>query len=160
MSARAEIKLMMETATAAGKTLTAPEVVAAAKDAAQWPALNQHLWQVAEADLAAEARLARAHRLLIAIVVTTGDGVTTRANLHVDGAPGYVALSTVLSTPNLAMSKLQELTADINRARGRLRAFRAALPDDLADEIDAALQQAEDRATAATKERAPAETAA
>lgn len=160
MSARIEIKQMMDEAEAAGTPLTAPQVVEAAKDAARWPNLNRHLWQVPEADLAMEARLARAHRLLITILVTTSEGITTRMFLHTEGVPGYQSLGVVAGNKDLAATKLLELTQDISRARARLRAFRSALPDDIGSEIDEALEAAEAKAAAAAAERTPQSTAA
>jgi hypothetical protein len=101
-----------------------------------------------------EARLTRAHRLLISIKVTTEAGITTRMFVHTRGTDGYQSLKSVSNNPDLAATKLGELTADIGRARARLRAFRAAIPDDIGDEIDEALETAENKAAAAAAERA------
>jgi len=151
MSARLEIKRMMDESEAAGTSLTAPVVVEKAKNAEVWPALHKHLWSVPEADLASEARLARAHRLMISIEVTTEEGILTRMLLHTEGTPGYQSLDTIKGNKNLAALKLQELTQDISRSRAKLRAFKAALPSDLVDEIDEFLARAENKASAATE---------
>ena len=156
MSAREEIKMLMEQSDARNAALSAAQVVEAAKDANLYPHLNKHLWQVPETDLAAEARLARAHRLLIAIRVVTGDGVTTRMFMHTRGVPGYQSSDKIAKSPDLAREKLAQLTDAIGQARARLRAFRAILPDDVGDEIDAALATAEARALDATAERGQA----
>lgn len=152
MSARDELQRIIEEAETKGSSITAPFVVEKAKDAEKYPALNKHLWQVPEADLAAEARLSRAHRLLITMRVTVADtGETTRMLVHTAGTPGYQPIGTVTKTPDLAMAKMRQLAEDIARARGRLRAFKAALPDDIATEIDEALEQAETRTNEALR---------
>ncbi len=160
MTTRAEVRQMMEAAIAADTRLTAEALVEAAKDAKAWPNLNRHLWQVPEAELATEARVARAHRLLITMTITSEDGITTRAYLHTQGNRGYTDLRTVLASPDLAVSKLMELRHDITRARARLNAFRAVIPEDVAAEIDTALEAAEKRTQAATGVEEPATSAA
>lgn len=129
-----------------GASLTAPAIVEAAKDQKAWPSLYKHLWEVPETDLAMEARLARAHRLMISVTITTEEGVRTRLFLHTNQYDGYRPLDAVLSNKNLAGVKFAELTADISRARARLRSFRAMLPTDLAADIDADLERAENKA--------------
>ena len=158
MSARAEVQQLMEESERTGASLTAPKVVEAAKDKDRFPRLHEYLWEVEEADLAQEARLARAHRLMISVVITTEAGVSTRLFVHTNGSEGYRSLDTVVNSKDLAAIKLQELTQDIGRARARLRAFRAALPDPVADEIDEALRAAEQRASEAAAERGPVTT--
>ncbi len=153
MSARIEIKQMMDEAQIAKAPLTAPQVVEAARDQQRWPALHKHLWQVPEPELAAEARLARAHRLIITVFTTTEGGVSTRLFVHTSGTPGYQPLQTVTGSRDLANLKLLQLTQDISRARARLRAFRAALPDSIGTEIYEALERAEAKATEAAASR-------
>ena len=160
MSKRDEINKLMQQCEADGKSLTATMIVEAAKNETEYPALNKHLWQPSEALLAQEARITRAHRLLIQLNVTTGDGITTRMFVHTRGVPGYQALNSVVNRPDLALAKLRELTASIASARGRLRSFRAALPEPISDEIDEALERAEAKAQAAIAEREPTEAAA
>lgn len=160
MSTREEIQKIVAETEQQNITLTAEHVVEQAKDAQQYPALHKHLWEVDEADLAAEARLMRAHRLLITVRVVTGEGETTRMLVHTRGVPGYQPLQSVVNNRDLAALKLQQLTADIARARGRLRSFKAAIPETVSDDIDALLEKAEQRATAAAATREPAEVAA
>ena len=157
MSKRDEINKLMDDCTTKGINLTGPYMVEAAQNAETYPALHEYLWAPSDAVLAAEARLTRAHRLLLAINVTLGDGVTTRHFMHVRGSTGYQPYSSVVRNPDLAALKLQQLTEDIARARGRLRAFREVLPEDVSTEIDAALEAAETRATEAIAERTVAE---
>lgn len=145
MSIKDEITIISTEAETAETTLTAERVVEAAKDAERFPHLNAHLWKVAEADLAAEARLARAHKLIIRLTVTTEDGSNVRAFLHTRTEKGYRPAQAVGSNLNLAALKLQELTADIGRARQRLQAFRSIIRDDIADGIDEALTKANER---------------
>lgn len=150
MSMREEIQTIITEAEDAGMPITASAVVEKARDADQFPSLNKHLWQVPEADLASEARLHRAHRLLITMHVTIPEtGEKTRMLVHTNGVPGYQPISAVARVPDLALAKLRQLTEDIARARGRLRNFKASLPDDIATEIDEALEAAETRVNAA-----------
>lgn len=150
MSIREELDLIVRDAEDKNIPVTAASVVERAKDAEAFPSLNKHLWQVPEADLANEARLTRAHRLLITLKVTIPDtGETTRMLVHTRGTPGYMPVTSVTRVPDLAAAKLRQLMDDIARARGRLRAFKAAIPDTVADEIDQALEQAETRTNAA-----------
>ena len=145
MSIRSEIDVLI--AESDGDPVTAEHVVDQARDAARFPALNEHLWRVSEATLAREARLARAHKLLIRIHVTSSEGTVTRLLMHTRDTKGYRRADLIAATPDLASIKLKQLAADIGRARERLRAFRSILPDDVADDIDAALRQAVERAT-------------
>lgn len=153
MSARDEIQKLLDESTT---PLTAEVVVERAKNAEAFPTLHKHLWEPTESDLAMEARINRAHRLMIRISVTMGEGEVTRLLVHSRGVPGYQPLSFVAGSRDLAALKLQQLTADIARARGRLRAFRAAIPDQVSDEIDSLLAQAEAKAASAgSVEREP-----
>lgn len=159
MSKRDEIQKLTEECQDKGINLTAPYVVEAARDAAAYPGLHQYLWAPSEAVLANEARLTRVHRLMISLNITIGDGITTRLLMHTQGIDGYAPYSSIVRNPDLAASKLLQLTEDIARARGRLRAFREVLPEDVSTGIDAALETAELRATeaiAARTEPAPA----
>ena len=150
MSMRSELKTIIETQEAAEAAVTAAVVVERARDAAAYPDLNRHLWQVPDADLAAEARLARAHRLLITLHVTVAEtGETTRMLVHTTGVPGYQSMDSISRIPDLAAAKIKSLLEDIGRARARLRAFRAALPENVAIDVDEALEAAENRANAA-----------
>ncbi len=156
MSIREEVEQII----AASKTenITAEQVVDAAKNRKKYPNLHKHLWEVPEPELAAEARIARAHRLLISVRVVTGEGQTTRMMVHTRGVPGYRPIESVTSNANLASLKLQQLTEDIARARGRLSAFKAMIAGDVADEIDEALETAEKKAASALAQ--PAQVAA
>lgn len=149
MTIRDEIKAINAEAEAANEALSAERVVAAARNAERFPALNEHLWQVPESELATEARIQRAHKLIIRLTVTTEGGNNVRSFLHTRNEKGYRSVDAVAASVNLATIKLRELTADIGRARQRLNAFRAALPDRVADEIDEALAQATARIEAA-----------
>ena len=160
MSKREEIDKLTAECGAKNLALTAPYMVEAARNAETYPNLHIYLWGPSEAILAAEARLTRAHRLLIAINVTIGDGVKTRHLMHIRGQDGYQPYTSVIRNPDLASLKLLQLTEDIARARGRLRAFREVLPEDVSAEIDTALEAAETRAAEAIAERLPAETTA
>jgi len=150
---RDEIRTLADDYEKQGRSVTAEIVVEAAKDAAKYPRLNEHLWQVAEADLANEARITRAHRLLISITIVSEEGATTRLLVHTPGTAGYRPLTSVVSSPDLASIKLRQLTDDIARSRGRLRDFKAFVPSDVADEIDAALEEAEQKANRAIADR-------
>lgn len=144
MTLQNEMRLLVEEIEKEGEAVAASLVVDRAKDSAKWPLLHKHFWEISEADLAQEAREARAHRLLIMLRVTIAEtGGTTRLMVHTRGQPGYASLPSVVSRPDLVALKLQQLREDIARARARLTAFRSALPDELADEIDAALAHAE-----------------
>lgn len=153
MSTRSEIDKLIAAARGA---LTAEAVVEAAKNAAKFPELHKHLWQVPEDELAQEARVQRAHKLLIRIRIVSEAGTTTRLLMHTPGVRGYQPTSTIVSIPDLANLKLQQLQADISRARERLRAFRSFIPDAISDEIDTALERAETAAKQTKTERASA----
>lgn len=157
MTIRDEINAINNEAEAASETMTAERVVEAARNAKRFPLLNEHLWKVSQSDLAAEARLARAHKLIIRLTVTTDDGNNVRSFLHTRQEKGYRSIATVSGNTSLAAIKLQELTADIGRARQRLAAFRSVLPEAVADDIDGALAQATAKIDAA---RASADAAA
>lgn len=154
MSLRSDVAKLIELRNAAGEPMTASFVVESARDAAAYPDLNRHLWQVPEADLAAEARLQRAHRLLITMTVTVAEtGDTTRMMVHTPGSPGYQSIEYVAKTPDIVVAKLRQLGEEIGRARARLRAFRAAISADVAAEIDDLLKEAEGKtADAASSE--------
>lgn len=159
MSRRDEINKLTDECATKGLPLTAPYMVEAVRDAEAYPDLHKFLWAPSEAALAAEARLTRAHRLLIAINVTIGDGIKARQFMHIRGTSGYQPYASVIRNPNLAEVKLRQLTEDIARARGRLRAFREILPEEVSAEIDEALETAEAKAAAAIGQREAVETA-
>lgn len=159
MSMRDEIRTIADDYEKQGRNVTAEIVVEAANDAAKYPHLNEHLWQVPEADLVTEARIARAHRLLISIRVVSEEGATTRLLVHTPGTAGYRPITSIVGDVDLASIKLRQLTDDIARSRGRLRDFKAFVPSDIADAIDAALETAEQTASRAIADR-PAATAA
>lgn len=142
-----ELRGIAEQYAAEGKAITAEEVVEIARDAAGFPALNAHLWQVPVSILANEARIQRAHKLLITVQVTEA-GQSTRMLLHVPGTPGYQHFRQVARSPDLAVIKLRQLREDIDRSRARLNEFKAILPDDVALDIETQLAQ-----TAAAIER-------
>lgn len=141
-----EIKLLSEQHEKDNRPLTAEDVVNYAKDAKTYPALHDHLWKVSESFLAQEARISRAHRLLISIHVVTIEGDRTRMLIHTPGSPGYRDAAYVARSPDLATIKLRQLRDDIARSRARLAEFRAILPPDVADEIAASLSRASDAA--------------
>lgn len=145
MSAREEIQRIIEEAET--DIITAEHVVEEARDAEKFPTLNKHLWEPDEADLAMEARVMRAHKLIYTIKVTAGEGERTQLLVHTRGIPGYQPLSSVVGNTDLAAMKMQQLTQDIARARGRLRSFRAAIPNAVADEVDDLLAKAEAKAS-------------
>lgn len=149
---REEIDIIVEEAN--GKSVKAEAVVEAAKNKERFPSLHKHLWEIAEADLAAEARLQRAHKLLINIRVVTGDGHVTRMMVHTQSVEGYLPLQTIIANRDLAAEKLKQFADDIGRSRARLRGFRSALNDELVDELDAALEQAQVKANDAAAARA------
>lgn len=147
MSMRSELDTLTSEISATGSTVSAAGIVEAAKNAERFPALNKHLWQVSDATLATEARLQRAHRLLITMRVTVAEtGETTRMLVHTPGTSGYQPINNVVSIPDVALMKVRQLVEDIGRARARLRAFRAALPEEVVNEIDEALATAETKA--------------
>lgn len=139
-----------------GEPLTAEQLVEAARNKDEFPALYAHLWNVPERELAAEARLARAHKLIIALRVVTSDGTTTRMMVHTLGTKGYQPVEAVAGNLDLAAIKLRMLTADIGRARARLSSFRSVLADDVSDEIDGALRKAQETIDRATGKEAAA----
>lgn len=159
MSMRDEIKQLSTEYEARGATLTADDVVRSAQDADKYPGLHDHLWGVSETILAHEARLARAHKLIISIRVVQEEGVESRLYIHTPGIAGYQPLKKVLATPDLAVARLQQLSADVGRARQRLREFRMLLPGEVADAIDASLEASE-RAIVDAAERRQASTGA
>ena len=150
-----EITKLADDATKRNATLTAEDLVEAARNARTYPLLNDVLWKVPEAELAAEARIARAHKLIIRCTVVTSEGSTVRAFLHTRNDKGYRPAEAIAGSTNLARIKLAELTADIGRARQRLASFKAIISSETADEIDDALGVAETRIRAAS-ERATA----
>lgn len=150
MNMREEIRTLTADHEADNKPVTAESVVEAAKDAAKYPALHEHLWAVSVETLATEARVARAHRLLISVRIVTEDGDSVRLLTHVPGMVGYQPSSRVASNVDLAAMKLAQLTIDIARSRARLREFKALLPAVIADEIDESLARAEQASANAT----------
>lgn len=146
MSIRSEMQLIVEERAATGATITAEYVLEQARDAAKFPKLNEHLWQVRDEELIAEARIARVHRILLTMRVTVAEtGDVTRLLVHTPGIPGYHAMQNVVRIPDIARARMQQLSEDIARARARLRAFRAALPEELSSEVDAHLEAASAR---------------
>lgn len=163
MSVRDEINTIINETNNPDAVVTAAMIVERARDVEKFPSLNKHLWQVPEADLAAEARLTRAHRLLITMKVTVAEtGEATRMLVHTPGTPGYRTMESVSRTPDLAVMKLRQLLDDVARARNRARVFKAALSESVGAEIEEALETAERRVQRAIDERnsAPAEAAA
>lgn len=136
-----EVRGIAEQYAAEGKAITAEAIVEIARDGKAYPALNAHLWTVAESILANEARVARAHRLLITVSITEA-GQSTRMLLHVPGTPGYQHVRQVARSPDLAVIKLRQLREDIDRSRARLAEFKAILPDEVALDIETQLAQA------------------
>ena len=124
MSLRTELKRVSEQFEARNQPLTADALVNEAQAAEAYPSLHAHFWGVSEAALAHEARLARAHRLIISIRVIVGDAPATRLLIHTQGETGYRTIDHVVKTFDLAAMKLRELQADIVRARARLRGLR------------------------------------
>lgn len=157
MNMREEIRTLTADYETKNKAVTAEAVVEAAKDAEQYPALHDHLWAVSTETLATEARVARAHRLLISIRIVTEEGDSVRLLTHVPGMVGYQPSSRVAANIDMASLKLAQLTADIARSRARLREFKALLPTMIAEEIDDSLARAEQAsATAATANQSDA----
>lgn len=155
MSRKSEIDQLSLEAEMADVPLTAERVVEAAQDAVLFPELHAFLWKPTEADLASEARIQRAHRLLIQIRIVTDEGVTTRMLMHTNEELGYRPTSSVVTINNLRIAKMRELALDVSRARGRLAAFRSMIPPVIADEIDAALVEAEAAVIRATTAAGP-----
>lgn len=153
MSRKSELDKIIEEH---GGSITAEQVVQAARNKADYPELHAHLWEVPERDLADEARVARAHKLIISLRVVTEAGTNTRMMVHTLGSKGYKPATEVAANVRLADVKLKQLAADIGRARERLRGFRSMLSNDVADEIDDAL----DKATTAIDQSIARETAA
>ncbi len=153
---RDEVRKITAEYEADNKPLTAEAVVEAAKDARKYPALHEHLWQVSADVLVTEARVARAHRLLISVRIVTEEGDSVRLLTHTPGVAGYRATTHVVTQLDLASMKLRQLTDDIARSRMRLREFRTLVPTLIADGIDEALEQAERKAADAIAEREPA----
>ncbi len=144
MTLRNELKRASEQFEARNQALTADALVQLARDqAVEFPTLHAHFWEVAESALAHEARLARAHRLIISIRVIIGDATETRMLVHTPGTAGYRPIEDVVRTYDLAALRLRELQADISRARSRLREFQSLLPDAVALQIEENLASAE-----------------
>lgn len=143
MTTRAELEKLSDEAEAAGRSLTAEAVVEAAKDAKAFPELHTQLWAPSEAELAAEARLSRAHKMLISIRIITDEGSTSRMFVHTRSEPGYRPYEKVISSSDLAASKMRQLLQDIARARQRLASFKSLLDDTVAGELDDILARAE-----------------
>jgi hypothetical protein len=147
MSRKTEIDTLATEAEAKGIPLTAERVVDAAKNAESFPELHAFLWEVAESELAAEARLSRAHKLLISIRIVTEDGVDTRFMVHTGREAGYRPLTSVVTQFDLASVKLKQFANDVSRARMRLREFRSLIDPAVADQIEANLKAAEEIAS-------------
>lgn len=147
MTIRSELEQLSKKAERKDAPLTAQAVVEAAKNARQYPELHHELWAPDVEELAAEARLQRAHRLIISIRITSIEGPTVRMLVHTSAEPGYRPHDTVVSSLDLASVKLRQLAANITRARRQLAAFRSMLPDDIAIELEDLLVRAERVAT-------------
>lgn len=147
MSRKSELDKIIEEH---GGSITAEQVVQAARNKADYPELHAHLWEVPEKELADEARVARAHKLIISLRVVTEVGTTTRMMVHTIGTKGYQPAQAVAANIDLAAMKLKQLAADVGRARERLRGFKSMLADDVADDIDKALDTATKAIDAAT----------
>lgn len=150
---REEIDIIIGMSKSNGDSIKAEAVVEMAKNAEKFPALHKHLWEVPEEQLAAEARLQRAHKLLISIRVVTSDGHVTRMMVHTNSIEGYRPLTDVIASRDLAAEKLKQFSDDIGRARTRLHAFRSALNEDLVSELDDLLAKAQTKAEAAANAR-------
>jgi hypothetical protein len=146
MSMREEVRKIAEIYNQEGRAIMAAQIVEEAKDKDKYPSLHAHLWEVAADVLADEARIARAHRLLISIHFTTEEGVTTRLLMHTPGQIGYRPATHVARSVDLAALKLRQMAEDIGRARARFRDFKAIVPSEVADEVDQLLEQAEKKA--------------
>lgn len=146
MSRNDEVRRLAAEAELKGRTLTAEMLVEAAKSKRKYPKLHEHLWAVSEAELAMEARIQRAHSIIVQIRFTTEEGATTRTLVHTKGTKGYQPVQAVAANANLAALKLQQLAEDIGRAKDRLRNFKSILPFDVADEIEDLLERAQNRA--------------
>lgn len=144
MTLRNELKRASEQFEARNQPLTADALVKLAQDRAEeFPTLHSHFWGVSETVLAHEARLARAHRLIISIRVIVGEATETRMLVHTPGTPGYRPIENVVKTFDLAALRLRELQADIARARARLKEFQSLIPDEVALQIEDGLAAAE-----------------
>lgn len=143
MSMRDEIKIITDLNEKSNTATTAEMVVEAAKNKLAYPLLHGHLWEVSETELATEARVGRAHRLLISIRIVTDDGDNTRMLVHTRGMSGYRSAEYVSTNADLSLIKLNQLSDDIGRARARLREFKAILPVDVSARIDASLEAAQ-----------------
>lgn len=148
MTRQEELRDLVALIEGEGQTVTAEAIVERAKNIEDWPLLHAHFWEVSEAELAQEARVQRAHRLLIMLRVTVAEtGSTTRFMVHARGSSGYTSMPAAQQKTDLMLIKLRQLHEDVGRARARFNSFRAALPDDLADEIEAVLLAAEQATT-------------
>lgn len=155
MSIRDEVRRIVESKSA-GSMLLADDLVREAKDAQAYPKLHEHLWGVSETVLAHEARISRAHRLLISVRIVTEEGDNTRLLVHTPGIAGYQPAARVLSNPDLAALKLRQLAADVARSRGRLNEFKQMLPSDVAEAIDKSIVDTERKITDAIETRTAA----
>lgn len=157
MSISDEVRQLAEAYTKSGRTLFAEDIVYESENKEKWPSLHAHLWGVSEAKLAQEARISRAHRLLIKIKITTETGHRTRYFVHTPGNPGYAPVERVVSDFDLAAVKLRQLGEDIKRAHARFADFKSALPAAVAIHIDESIAESERRIEAAIKARAKRE---
>jgi hypothetical protein len=124
-----EIREMHNRARSAGKTLLAEDVVKWAKSKKDYPDLYEHLWGESEDVLLAEARLSRAHRLIISIKTTVEPGRETRVYVHTKSEPGYYSKEQVESDPNLVEIHMQRLRDDIWKVLQKYRACAAFLDE-------------------------------
>lgn len=106
-----------------GETLTARAVVEAARDAKQYPKLHDHIWQADDETLLDEARLTRAHQVIMRIRVEVIDGGKVRGMIHIQGTPGYQSTAHVVSNFDLAAAKAREYLHRLRSDQQRFDVF-------------------------------------
>lgn len=137
-----ETRQLLQEAMDNGESLTAEAMVQAARDKRAYPQLNAHLWGPSEKQLAMEARINRATKLIISIKVTVEPGYTTRSIIHVKDNPGYYSKQVVEANPNLAEIHLQRVRDDIMRAILRYQAVATFLDPEITGPLGEALRAA------------------
>ena len=139
-SRAAEVRRLAELHDKDGKLLQAEDVFEASKDAKSYPRMHEYIWGKSQAELARERQIQLCHQLIISIKISTVHHLPQRVFVHNRSIQGYRPIERVVSSYDLASQQLEKLADDVDRARQRLSAFKAMLPDEVADAIEASME--------------------
>ena len=155
MTRQTEIEKIIALYHQKNKNITAEDLVLEAKSSTKYPKLWEYLWGVPEGELAQEARLARAHRLLIITKTYDEDsGQVTKLVLHTGKERGYRHYQDVVHDADLALTYLKGLSADVDRCIQQFNSFKKLLPNDVALEIEDAFARTKTATEKALSSRA------